>query len=53
MAVGDETPGGGTIVREVFLDALGEPTDDSALAVQMEVELRWPDGSTERMYADL
>ena len=52
MAVGDQTPMG-TITREVFLNAQGEPVppgDSSAATI--EIEVRAPDGTTTRTYLE-
>jgi hypothetical protein len=45
----DLLPDGATVLREVFLDERGEPCAPEA-AAQIEVEVRYIDGSTERTY---
>lgn len=50
MADERSTPDGGTVVREVFLNAAGEPVDSAAEAATIEVEVGYPDGTTARTY---
>ena len=44
-----ELPGGGVVVRELFLDAHGRPCPP-AQAVTGEIEVAYPDGTTVRTY---